>query len=258
MEISKSRVKLYASLQHKKHRNSTGLFVAEGTKCIEETLGHFDLEALVALPSWIDARRELTDTLPTDQIFEATPLRMEQLSGMSTAPQAVAVYRKPASVAPSDSDISDGLILVLDGVQDPGNLGTIMRIADWFGIRHIVASPETADIYNPKTVQATMGAIARVNVFYTPLVPFLKCHPAIPCFGTLLDGDDIYKAEIPLSGFLIMGNEGNGISPEVRALVTHRLRIPSYPPDGDTVESLNVAMATAIAVAEFRRRLINR
>ena len=150
---------------------------------------------------------------------------------------------------------SNELALALDGVQDPGNLGTIIRIADWFGITKIYCSRETADAYNPKVVQATMGSIARVRLVYTDLVPMLRsAEGEVPVYGTLLDGEDLYDKPLTQGGIIVMGNEGNGISPEVRPLVTERLLIPSFPPNRPTAESLNVAIATAVVCAEFRRR----
>ena len=146
--------------------------------------------------------------------------------------------------------------MALDDVQDPGNLGTIIRIADWFGIEHIFCSSGTADVYNPKTIQATMGAIARVKLHYCNLPDFLKSasQKNTPIFGTFLDGENIYTQELPANGIIIMGNEGNGISKQIAEMVTHRILIPNYPQGCETSESLNVAVATAIVCAEFRRR----
>lgn len=254
MEVSKSRIKLYASLRQKKHRTAEGLFAVEGTKCVEETLSRFRLEALVALPQWLNEHHGLLRGLSEDKIFEANRLRMEQMSSLTTSPDVIAVYHIPQTEVPAPEDIAAELVLMLDGVQDPGNLGTIMRVADWFGIRNIIASPDTVDVYNPKTIQSTMGAIARVKVAYTDLPAFLQAASDIPVYGTLLDGENLYASELSANGILLMGNEGKGISPQVREYVTRRLKIPSFPPDSDTVESLNVAMATAITVAEFRRR----
>ena len=141
-------------------------------------------------------------------------------------------------------------------MQDPGNLGTIVRLADWFGIRHIVCSPETADLYNPKVVQATMGALARVRLYYTPLADFLGSMDRTTVYGTFLDGVDLYRSTLTPRGVIVMGNEGNGISPELEPYIGSRLYIPSYPAGQPTSESLNVAMAAAITCAEFRRRQI--
>ena len=149
--------------------------------------------------------------------------------------------------------LNSSLSLALDGVQDPGNLGTIIRIADWFGIETIYCSEDTADCYNPKVVQATMGSLAHVHIVYTNLEALLQSAHC-PIYGTLLDGQNIYQQELSSEGIIVMGNEGNGISPAIRQLITHKLLIPNYNPSNETAESLNVAIATAITCAEFRRR----
>ena len=149
--------------------------------------------------------------------------------------------------------VIDQLALALDSVQDPGNLGTIIRIADWFGISTIYCSEDTADVYNPKVVQATMGSLAHINIVYCDLVELLQQYDC-PIYGTLLDGQDIYQQELSQKGIIVMGNEGNGISQRVRPLITHRLLIPNFNKNSETAESLNVAIATAITCSEFRRR----
>ena len=240
----------------KKFRDELGLFVAEGDKCVEELRKGFELVSLY---------REGEN---------ATRTEIEQMSGLQTPQGTIAVFRKPAlPSAPSLEERAGGeVLLALDGVQNPGNLGTIIRTCDWFGVHDIVCSHDTADCYNPKVVQATMGALVRVRVHYTDLAEWLKAvssqHSDVRIYGTLLEGKDMYeelsairnqlsaegsklKAE---SSIIIMGNEGNGISEEVRAMVTHPIRIPSYPKDAETSESLNVSIATAIVLAEFRRR----
>ena len=255
MRISKAEIKQVRSLQQKKFRDELGLFVAEGDKCVEELQKGFELVALY---------REGEN---------ATRVEIEQMSGLQTPQGTIAVFRKPIlPLAPSLEERAGGeVILALDGVQNPGNLGTIIRTCDWFGVHDIVCSRDTADCFNPKVVQATMGALTRVRVHYTDLAEWLKAvssqHSDVRIYGTLLDGKDMYeelsairnqlsaegsklKAE---SSIIIMGNEGNGISEEVRRLVTHPIRIPSYPKGAETSESLNVAIATAIVLAEFRR-----
>ena len=257
MEISKAKIKTYASLAMRKHRVSQGLFMAEGVKCVLETLPFFSLEALVLTPALLQ-ERGVPRGVDERCVYTASPRAMGQLSSFSTPPQMIAVYRLPELDVPSPGHIADELVLALDGVQDPGNLGTIMRTADWFGIRHIIASPQTVDIFNPKAVQATMGAIGRVHVSYTQLPEYLAAYreqTGLPVYGTLLDGKDIYRAPLSAKGLIVMGNEGKGLTPQVRGLVSSPLLIPSYPPGSPTVESLNVAMATAITLAEFRRRL---
>ena len=240
--ISKTQIKLVKSLQLKKHRDETGLFVAEGEKCVEELRKGFELVHLY---------REGEN---------ATRLEIEQLSGLRTPQGVIGVFKKSEHSDYSEYSENSDLLLVLDGIQDPGNLGTIIRTCDWFGVRTIFCSPDTADCYNPKVVQATMGALARVQIHYVDLPSFLK-DTNLPIFGTLLDGRDMYEElkregvnELKSEAIIIMGNEGNGISQAVRPFITHPLRIPSYPKDAETSESLNVAIATAIVLAEFRRQ----
>ena len=240
--ISKTQIKLIKSLQLKKHRDETGLFVAEGEKCVEELRKGFELVHLY------------------HEGENATRLEIEQLSGLRTPQGVIGVFKKSEHSDYSEYSENSDLLLVLDGIQDPGNLGTIIRTCDWFGVRTILCSPDTADCYNPKVVQATMGALARVQIHYVDLPSFLK-DTNLPIFGTLLDGRDMYEElkregvnELKSEAIIIMGNEGNGISQAVRPFITHPLRIPSYPKDAETSESLNVAIATALVLAEFRRQ----
>ena len=242
-KISKSQVKLVKSLQLKKFRDELGLFVAEGEKCVAELTKSFELVHLY---------REGEN---------ATRTEIEQMSGLKNPQGVVGVFKKrPISDFLSQGNdyfrfqISD-LVLALDGVQDPGNLGTIIRTCDWYGVHDIFCSLDTADCYNPKVVQATMGALSRVRVHYVDLPSWLAAQKA-QIYGTLLDGKDMYDV-IPESrntGIIVMGNEGNGISQEVRKLITSPIRIPSYPKNAETSESLNVSIATAIVLAEFRRQ----
>ena len=234
--LSKAQVKWVRSLQQKKNRDAEGVFVAEGAKCINELRGAFEL-VLLASPD------------------NASAIEIEQMSSLRTPQGQIAIFRKPTT--DNRYPISQ-LMLALDGVQDPGNLGTIIRTCDWFGIHDILCSRDTADCYNPKVVQATMGALARVRIHYVDLHKALAelkdKHVAI--YGTLLEGRNMYaEGAIPnkKEGVIIMGNEGNGISEEVRGLVSHPLLIPSYPAGEATSESLNVGIATAIVLAEFRR-----
>ena len=230
--VSKAQIKLVRSLQHKKFRDELGLFVAEGDKCIEELRKGFELVNLYRAGE------------------NATATEIEQMSGLRTPQGSIAVFRKK-NINHKSEIINGELLLALDGIQDPGNLGTIIRTCDWFGVKQIICSPDTADCYNPKVVQATMGALARVNVTYTDLPAFLADKPNI--FGTLLEGENLYANPLNKEGIIVMGNEGNGISSEVRKIITHPIRIPSYPEGAETSESLNVAIATAIVLAEFRR-----
>lgn len=241
--LTKSQIKWVRSLQQKKFRDAEGVFVAEGEKCVNDLKNAFDLVLLIS--------RE-----------NATQTEIEQMSSLRTPQGVIGVFKKREDMGNGLLDMGDGLWVALDGVQDPGNLGTIIRTCDWFGVHHIVCSRDTADCYNPKVVQATMGALARVSVHYIDnlgdmLQQMQKAD--YPIYGTLLDGKDMYEpTAIPTKdkGIIVMGNEGNGISPEVRELVTHPLFIPSYPTDIPTSESLNVSIATAIVLAEFRRNNI--
>lgn len=241
--LTKSQIKWVRSLQQKKFRDAEGVFVAEGEKCVNDLKGAFDLVLLIS--------RE-----------NATQTEIEQMSSLRTPQGVIGVFKKREDMGNGLLDMGDGLWVALDGVQDPGNLGTIIRTCDWFGVHHIVCSRDTADCYNPKVVQATMGALARVSVHYIDnlgemLQQMQKAD--YPIYGTLLDGKDMYEpTAIPTKdkGIIVMGNEGNGISPEVREWVTHPLFIPSYPTDIPTSESLNVSIATAIVLAEFRRNNI--
>ena len=260
-KISKAQVKIVRSLQQKKFRDELGLFVAEGEKCVSELSKNFELVHLY---------REGEN---------ATRTEIEQMSGLRTPQGVIGVFKKrETSPTPSTRrgalslEGRDGerfLILALDGIQDPGNLGTIIRTCDWFGVHDIVCSLDTADCYNPKVVQATMGALARVRVHYTDLPKWLEemknQESGIRIYGTLLEGKDMYEVLTAKRSYsnavlqqrghevIVMGNEGNGISQKVRTLVTHPIRIPSYPKNAETSESLNVSIATAIVLAEFRR-----
>ena len=248
--IGKNTIKWVHSLEMKKNRKREHLFVAEGPKVVGDLLAHYRPRAVFATAEW-NGRASLPSYVTPETVSDD---ELRRLSFLQHPQQVIAVLEMDDDVSISVSP--ERLSLVLDGVQDPGNLGTIIRIADWFGIDNIVCSPDTADAYNPKVVQATMGCLARVNVSYTPLLPFLTSLPAdMPIYGTLLDGSDIYASELSSRGIIIMGNEGNGISQEVRALVSKPLLIPNFRQGGDCAESLNVAVATAITCAEFCRRL---
>ena len=178
---------------------------------------------------------------------------LHRISFLQHPQEVLAVFHIPTPSQPSSIlPLASNLTLALDGVQDPGNVGTIIRIADWFGITQIICSPDTADVYNPKVVQATMGSLAHVSITYCDLVPLLR-EANVPVYGTLLDGQDIYQQPLSAEGIIVMGNEGNGISPEVRQLVTNKLLIPNFNNNTETAESLNVAIATAITCSEFRR-----
>ena len=238
-KITKNQVKFVRALGRKKDRDEAGVFLAEGEKCVGELTGAFEL------------------VLRADS-SNATALELEQMSQLRAPQGVVAVFRKPAEEPVSLAELaSRELVLALDGVQDPGNLGTIIRTADWFGVKHIFCSKDTADCWSPKVVQATMGALARVRVHCIDLMGPMGLMGSIsPIYGTLLDGRNLYETgAVPEKrrGVIVMGNEGNGLSQEVRSLVTPPLLIPPYPQGAATSESLTVAVATAVILAEFRR-----
>ncbi len=250
--LSKNKIKEIKSLEQKKFRKRLGLFVAEGPKLVMDLIKGFQPQYIVATHEWL---QQHAGTLPQGVEVEAvSPDELQRCSLQQHPQDMLCLFRIPNHAANLAAEADKGLVLVLDGVQDPGNLGTIVRLADWFGISHVFCSPLCADIYNPKCVQATMGAMARVKVTYTELPAALADYKG-KIYGTFLDGKDIYATqELSDTGIIVMGNEGNGISQEVGALVNARLYIPPFPADAQTSESLNVAVATAITCAEFRRR----
>ncbi|MBP3202138.1 MAG: RNA methyltransferase [Bacteroidales bacterium] len=240
--MTSAEIKFIKSLSQKKFRDESGLFVVEGEKLVEEALrSSFQVEAVY--------RRS--------EIGEAA---MARISGLSSPSPALALVHKPADLSRSDVP-SKGLFLALDGIRDPGNLGTILRIADWFGLDGVFASPDTVDLFNPKVVQATMGAIFRVPFHYIPVPEFCKvvAERGGKVYGTFLDGENFYQKALSngleAPSVIVIGNEANGISAPTAVTVTDRLFIPPYPSDDPGSESLNAAIATAITVAEFRRRL---
>ena len=248
--LSKNQIKYIRQLEMKKFRKRESLFVAEGPKVVGDLMRRYQPTAIFATREWI---QESGDRSQITAVTEITDDELRRISFLQHPQQVLALFPLP-SVNSLPSSVNSELSLALDGVQDPGNLGTIIRIADWFGISTIICSEDTVDAWNPKVVQATMGSIARVNIIYNNLPEFLDSLPAdFPVYGTFLDGDNIYTQELTREGLIIMGNEGNGISDAVRAKVNRRLLIPDFH-QGETADSLNVAIATAITCSEFRRR----
>ena len=259
--LSKNLIRLVRQLDTHKGRRRAGLFVAEGPRLVGELLGHFSCVRLVATAEWADtfAQQQRVSPIPDLPAIElVTPEELCRLSLLSTPQQVLAVLRIPEYTFEPERACSQ-LTLVLDGVQDPGNVGTIVRLADWFGVEDIWCSPQTADVWNPKAVQASMGGLARVRVHYINILSALASLPShVPVYSTSLQGRVLWDA--PLSaegGVIVMGNEGNGVSPEVAAVCHERLLIPNYPEGRLSTESLNVAMATGIVLAEFRRRAVS-
>ena len=239
--LSKNQIKFISGLHQKKQRIANQLFFAEGVKVIHELLqSNFELEHLYTIQNdfgdVLDAKK--TRILDTD---------LKKISALATPNSCLAVFKIPIE----KPIIQSGLILALDNIRDPGNLGTILRLCDWFGINHLVCSKETVDIYNPKVVQATMGSISRVNVNYVDLETLIS-KTNLPVFGTFMEGESIYKSVLPSEGIVVMGNEANGISDELKKIIQNRLSIPRFG-DHQKTESLNVATATAIVLSEFRR-----
>ncbi len=253
-QLSAKTRKMVASLAKAKYRRELGLFVAEGTKCVLDTISRFDTSMLIATPSWLEKYAESVQAVET--IYVTSDADMARISNLATPPRVVAVYHIPRY----DFDcsiVNSELVVALDAIQDPGNLGTIIRVCDWMGVRHIIASSDTVDVYSPKVVQATMGSVARVKVHYVDLPAVLSAiAPNVKVYGTFLDGDSIYKSQLSETGVIVMGNEGHGISPAVAAHINKHLLIPAYVVDDETAESLNVAVATSITLAEFRRRAL--
>lgn len=249
MSLSKNKIKYIRSLNEKKFRNEHNTFVAEGTKLVFDLLRTCRCQLIAALPSILSSHPELK----AEEIIAADENELKKATFLKTAPQIIGVFYRPSQEI-EKIDFSNQLCLVLEGIQDPGNMGTIIRIADWFGIEHIISSYDSVDIFNPKTVQATMGAIARIKVFYTNIKDLLRQQSHSPIYGTFLEGEDIYSTSLSNNGFIVMGSEGRGISRETEKLINKKLFIPNFPEGRATSESLNVATATAITCAEFRRR----
>ncbi len=239
-----------AALATGKGRRRSSAFMAEGTKCVLDTISHFEVRLIIATKSWLDEH-------PLDQRFSEKTIiagrgEIGEITSMTLAPDVIAVYELPEENTFEPETLRKKLIIALDRVQDPGNLGTIMRTADWMGITTILASVDTVDCYNPKVVQATMGAISNVKIIYGNLPEMLRTLNGETIYGTFLDGENIYTSQLSDSGIIVMGNEGSGISPEVAELVSKRLLIPAHP--SSTSESLNVATATAITLSQFISR----
>ncbi len=232
--ISKARIKWIKSLEMRKYRQQYKAFVAEGPKLVGELLPYSNPLCLVATQDWLNRNGQLAEA--AKEVYMVSQEEMERTSLLRTPQGVLAVMPIPEKKL-NLTALQGKLVVALDGVQDPGNLGTILRIADWFGIRHVLCSEGTADVY----------------MYYCPL-PEVLHEAAMPVFGTFLDGKDIYAEELPAEGIIVMGNEGNGISAEVAGLVSRRLYVPNYPKGSLTTESLNVAVATGIVCAEFRRR----
>lgn len=249
--LGKNKIKYIHSLELRKYRKAEQAFVAEGHKLVGDLLGAFRPRMIIATASWAQVHPDLSVEVVTDDELQ----RVSLLANPHDVLAVFAMRSDEIDAMASVSLVQEELCLALDEVQDPGNVGTIVRLADWFGIHHIFCSEGTADVYNPKCVQATMGALSRVHVHRTDLSTLLSSFPAsTPVYGTFLDGRNIYQEPLTPNGLIVMGNEGSGIGHSVGTHIERRLFIPNYPIGSPSSESLNVAMATGIVCAEFRRR----
>lgn len=239
--VSKNQIKRITSLLQKKNRKQEQLFFVEGVKGVQELLdSNFELVELFT------TNNELF-SVDKSKVYAITESELQKISALTTPNTCLALFKIPAAVSFEEK----GLLVALDDVRDPGNLGTIIRLCDWFGIKTLYCSEESVDVYNPKVVQATMGSISRVNVVYGNLEKLLS-ETKLPVFGTFMDGKNIYKEQLPSEGIIVMGNEANGISKPIENLISQRIAIPRFG-DLQATESLNVATATAIILSEFKR-----
>ncbi|MGM9695782.1 MAG: RNA methyltransferase [Alloprevotella sp.] len=255
--LTKNQQKYIRSLSLKKNRDADHVFLAEGSKVVGDLLGHYPCKLLAGPDRFIRAygkKAETTVLATEEEIARASLLKSprEVLALFDQTPLHDVLSEEALLELPTRE-----LVLLLDDVQDPGNLGTIIRLADWFGIHHVVCSLHTADVFSPKVVQATMGSLARVRVHYLDPLEYVSELPTdTPVYGTFLDGKNIYDEQLTDKGLIVMGNEGKGISAALTDYITHRLYIPNYPIGTPTGESLNVAIATAVTCAEFRRQML--
>ncbi|HVW97723.1 MAG TPA: RNA methyltransferase [Mucilaginibacter sp.] len=244
--LSKSQISLLKSLQHKKERKENGLFLVEGHKSIVEFINSsYHIEAIYHTAPVDSKMLNLSRKI---NLYAISNSDIEKISSLKTPQQFIALIKIPQHSKLSNEKLRQKFSLVLDGVQDPGNMGTIIRIADWFGIDNIICSDDTVDVYNPKVVQASMGSLARVNVHYTDLKTALPAI-SLPVFGAMLNGQNIYNTNFGDEGLIVMGNEGNGLRPEIEQLISTAVTIPRL----GKAESLNVGVATALFCAEISR-----
>lgn len=251
--LSKHVTKIVQNLEKKKFREKYNLFKIEGEKLVGELLASgWKINTIVAFPEWIERNKARIKSLEVQEVDER---EMRGISNFQSLPEVIALAEIP-EYEYDENTIPHSLSLVLNGIQDPGNLGTILRLADWFGIRVVFCDQDCAGAYNPKCVQASMGAIFRVKVIYTDLASLIRKYKSetFHCYGTFLAGENIYQTSLGEKGFIVMGNEGNGISPEIEELVDFRLTIPSFAGNPNSTESLNVGVAAGIMLSEFKRR----
>ena len=246
--FSKSTIKYIQSLQHKKFRDEHNCFVAEGPKVVQEllTTGDFNCKSLYAVQSWVDAMDQQLQQALSGRIWVVKDFELEKMAFFATANQVLAVFERKEAIIPAS--VKAELTLVLDDIRDPGNLGTIIRTADWFGVRNIICSNNTVDLYNPKVVQSTMASLGRVNLCYTDLPNWLSAQKPIPLFATALQGKPIQSFSGTKEAIVVIGNESKGVSGEILELANEIIHIPRY----GQAESLNAAVATAIVLFSLR------
>ncbi len=252
--LSKHVTKIVQNLEKKKFREKYNLFKIEGEKLVQELLvSGIKIKTVIAYPEWLEKNGS---SLQGIEVIEVCEKEMHSISNFQSLPEVIALAEIPEHTCEEDS-VRNSLSLVLNGIQDPGNLGTILRLADWFGIRNIFCDSDCVGAFNPKCVQASMGAIFRVKVFYTELTSLIKKYKSetFHCYGTFLAGENIYRTTLGSTGFIVMGNEGKGISPDIEQLVDFRLTIPSFANNPNSTESLNVGVAAGIMLSEFKRRI---
>ncbi len=252
--LSKSKIKLIQSLNLKKNRDESGVFLVEGNKMVEEAIrSGFEIEFLACTSGFADQHPEIGRR--ANNCVETDSETISKASLLKNPQEALAIVVQQKNLTPEINPENE-LCLALDFIQDPGNLGTILRIADWFGISQVVCSENTVDVFNPKVVQASMGSIFRIKTGVTELSGFIKraTNKGIPVYGTFLEGKNIYKESLTSTGIIVLGNEGNGISEPISRLISHKLLIPSFSANENKPESLNVAVAAAICCSEFRRK----
>ncbi len=252
--LSKSKIKLINKLKTNKGRKELGLFIVEGEKMINELIhSSFNIEFIVAVPDWILNNSSIIGSILIIETDDATLKKISLL----TTPNKVLAVAEIKKQALNYEELKNELTIILDTIQDPGNLGTIIRTANWFGIKKIICSENSADVFNPKVIQATMGAIFRVHVFYEELEAlFQKLPPSFPVFGTFLEGENIYSQNLSDFGFIVFGNESKGINKSIENYISHKITIPPFPESTRSMESLNITSAASIICAEFRRRIL--
>ena len=250
--ISNAQIKTIASYKLAKFRNQDEVFVVEGVKMVDELLrSNHTIEMICATNKWIEEHNKIPSQISLN-IQEIKTQDLERISSLTTPNQVLAIVKRKES---NPIELKSQLVIALDEIKDPGNLGTIVRIADWFGIENIICSENTVDIYNPKAIQATMGSLFRVNITYTNLFQYFQTLPSYyPIYGTIIEGGkNIYHQNLQQEGIIVIGSESHGISQEIKQLITHPLTIPSFSKQQGP-ESLNASIATSIICSEFRRK----